>query len=57
MHGAATNVLSVALVVLGFALVVRTLTAGGGPVAIGVLLGVMFVAVGVGRLWIARRIR
>lgn len=57
MHGAATNVLSVVLVVLGVALVVRTLTAGGGPVAIGVLLGVMFVAVGVGRLWIARRTR
>ncbi|HEY8582378.1 MAG TPA: hypothetical protein VIL49_05500 [Capillimicrobium sp.] len=55
MHGAATKLLSVVLVVLGVALIVRTLTAGGGAGAVGVLLGALFVAVGVGRLWIAWR--
>ncbi len=55
MHGAATKVLSIAIVVIGVALIVRTLAAGGGVAATGLLLGVLFVAVGVGRLWIARR--
>lgn len=55
MHDAATKVFSLALVVIGVALLVRTVAAGGGVAATGVLLGVMFVAVGVGRLWIARR--
>lgn len=55
MHGAATQVLSLALVVIGVAMVVRTVAAGGGATAIGLVLGVLFLAVGVGRLWIARR--
>ena len=55
MHGAATQLLSLALVVLGVAMIVRTVSAGGGATAIGLILGVMFVVVGVGRLWIARR--
>jgi hypothetical protein len=48
-------VLSFLLVFLGVAMLVRTLSAGGGPLSIGVLLGVLFVAAGVGRLWVARR--
>lgn len=55
MHGTATRFFSIALVVLGVAMIVRTLAAGGGAAAIGLLLGVLFVAVGIGRLWIARR--
>jgi hypothetical protein len=57
VHRSSTLVLSVALVVVGVALVVRTVAEGGGPLAVGVLLGVLFAAVGVGRLWIARRTR
>jgi hypothetical protein len=55
MHAHATRVLSSLLVVIGIALVVRALAAGGGPAAIGVLLGVLFVAAGAGRLWVARK--
>jgi hypothetical protein len=55
VHRASTQVLSVALLVIGVALVVRTLTEGGGPLAVGVLLGVLFAAVGAARMWIARR--
>jgi hypothetical protein len=55
MHAHATRVLSSLLVVIGIALVVRALAGGGGPAAIGVLLGVLFVAAGVGRLWVARK--
>ena len=43
------------MVLIGVALLVSTLARGGGPLAIGVLLGVLFVAAGLGRLYIARR--
>ncbi len=41
-------------VLLGIAVVVRTVAAGGGPLALGVVLGVLFVAAGAGRLWLQR---
>ena len=47
--------LSGILVVLGVAIVVRTLAEGGGPLAVGMLLGLLFVAAGVGRIWLERR--
>ena len=50
-----TAVLSGAMVLLGLALIVRTLAAGGGPVAVGILMGLLFVAAGAGRLWAERR--
>ena len=43
------------MMVIGVALVIRTLTAGGGPVATGVLLGVLFVAAGAARLYLQFR--
>jgi hypothetical protein len=48
-------VLSCALVLLGLAMIVRTLSAGGGAVATGLVLGLLFVAAGAGRLWAERR--
>jgi hypothetical protein len=36
-------------------LIVRTLSAGGGPLAAGMLMGLLFVAAGAGRLWAERR--
>jgi hypothetical protein len=50
-----TRVLSVVMIVIGVLLIVRTLTLGGGPTATGILLGVAFLAVGVGRLYIQSR--
>ena len=50
-----TLVLSGLMVVLGVAMVVRTLAGGGGPLAVGVVLGLLFVAAGAGRLWAERR--
>ena len=52
---AATQLLSVLMVLIGVAMVVRTLAAGGGAAAIGLLLGVLFVAAGIGRLYVERR--
>ena len=47
--------LSSLLVVIGLAIVVRTIAAGGGPLATGIVLGLLFVAAGAGRIWAERR--
>lgn len=54
LHATVTKVFSSALVLIGIAIIVRTLAAGGGPLATGLLLGGLFVLAGAGRLWIAR---
>ena len=53
MRGA-TRVLSALMVVIGVAMIVRTLAGGGGAVALGLVLGALFVAAGAGRLWAER---
>jgi hypothetical protein len=55
MHRTATLVLSAALLALGVAMVVTTVARGGGPLAYGVVLGLLFTAAGAARLWVARR--
>jgi hypothetical protein len=50
-----TRVMSILMVVIGIAILVRTVAAGGGPAAVGVLLGVLFVAAGAGRLYLQYR--
>jgi len=50
-----TLVLSGLMVVIGIAMIAITLSNGGGPVALGLVLGVLFVAAGGGRLWAERR--
>ena len=50
-----TWLLSALLLVVGIALIVRTLVAGGGAGALGVVLGVLITLAGAGRLWIAWR--
>jgi hypothetical protein len=42
------------MVLIGVAILVSTLVRGGGPLAIGVLLGVLFIAAGAGRLYLTR---
>lgn len=51
----ATKVLSSLILALGVVIVVRTVAAGGGPLSIGVLLGAVFVAIGVARLYLVNR--
>ncbi len=55
VHTATTRVLSFAMVAIGVALVVRTLVAGGGGLALGIVLGVLFVAAGGARLYLQAR--
>lgn len=47
--------LSPIIALLGAAIIVRTLAAGGGVLSAGVLLGAVFVAIGLGRLYLSLR--
>ncbi len=48
---------SVVFIALGVLVLAVTLGAGGGPLSVGFLMGVAFIAVGAGRLWAASRMR
>ena len=55
VHRAATLVLSAAMVVLGIVILIRTFAAGGGPLALGTVLGILFIAAGAARGWFTWR--
>ena len=50
----ATQILSVAMLLIGVAIIVRTMAEGGGALAFGLLIGLLFVAAGAGRLYAER---
>ncbi|WP_249009792.1 hypothetical protein [Conexibacter sp. DBS9H8] len=52
-----TAVFSVLMALVGVAMIVRTLAAGGGALAVGLILGVLFLAAGIGRLYLLRGAR
>ena len=54
-HRGATLVMSAAMAVLGVAILAVTLSSGGGPLTLGFVLGVLFVAAGAGRFYITWR--
>ena len=54
---ALTRLTSFLLVFLGIAIMVRTVDAGGGGAAFGILVGLLFVAAGAGRLYLTREPR
>jgi hypothetical protein len=43
------------MVGLGVALIVTTIVHGGGALAVGLFLGILFIAAGAGRLWMTLR--
>lgn len=49
--------MSLVMIVIGVALCVRTVVAGGGPLATGVILGILFVLAGAGRIYVRRLTR
>jgi len=51
----AGTVLPILMVLVGLAMIVRAVAGGGGGLAVGVVLGVLFVAGGTLRLWVERR--
>lgn len=52
-YNQSTRVLGAAIALLGVAMVVTTLARGGGPLALGVVLGVLFAVLGSARLYLA----
>lgn len=54
-HRVATRVLSLAMVAIGLVLVALTVSRGGGPLAVGVVVGILFVAAGGARLYLQAR--
>ena len=50
-----TLVLSMVLFAVGVAMVAVALAGGGGPLALGVILGTMLALIGAGRLFLALR--
>ncbi|MFI5027950.1 MAG: hypothetical protein ACHQCF_03085 [Solirubrobacterales bacterium] len=57
LYRGSIRVFSIVFIALGVVILVATLAAGGGPLSTGVLLGILFVAIGAGRLWISRAAR
>jgi hypothetical protein len=55
VHRGTTRLLSAVMIGLGVVMIVRTLAGGGGPLALGLLLGLLFVAAGAGRLYLQSR--
>jgi hypothetical protein len=49
----ATRIFAVTIIGFGLAIVIVTLARGGGPLASGLLLGLLFVGLGAGRLYLA----
>ena len=50
-----TVLLGAAIALLGVAIMVTTLAAGGGPLATRFILGAMLAALGAGRVYLARK--
>jgi hypothetical protein len=55
VHRSSTYVLSVLMMAIGVALVVQVLTGDGGVLSARLLLGVLFLAGGVARLYLERK--
>jgi hypothetical protein len=52
MYRGAVTGFSLVFVAIGLLVIVVTLANGGGPASVGVLMGVAFLIVGAGRLWV-----
>jgi hypothetical protein len=55
VHRASTQLLSTLVIVLGVAMLVTTVVRAGFGLTYGVILGILFILAGAGRLWASRR--
>ena len=51
----AVRIFSSTIIAFGIAIVVVTLARGGGPTSVGVIFGLLFTGIGVGRLYVSLR--
>lgn len=56
VYRGAVRAFSLAFIAIGLLVLVTTLANGGGPASVGFLLGVAFLLVGAGRLWLGSRV-
>jgi len=54
-YRAMTQLLAVATIAIGVAMVATTIRRGGGAFSVGIVLGLLFVAAGAGRLYLIHR--
>jgi hypothetical protein len=50
-------ILPALMILIGVGLIVRTILGGGGPVAFGLIIGVLFILAGAGRIYVERGLR
>jgi len=55
LHRSGTVLLSMAMLVIGVALIVQTVVGSGSAAPVRLVMGVLFVAAGAGRLWLESR--
>ncbi|HEV2857351.1 MAG TPA: hypothetical protein VGW80_02980 [Solirubrobacterales bacterium] len=55
IYSGAVRAFSLAFVAIGLLVLIVTLANGGGPVSLGTLLGLAFIGIGIGRLWMGAR--
>jgi hypothetical protein len=55
VYRGAVRAFSLVFVAIGLLVLVVTLANGGGPASLGFLMGLAFLLVGVGRIWIGMR--
>jgi hypothetical protein len=53
VYARSVQLLSLAFLALGLLILASTFIHGGGPLSVGTLLGVAFLAVGIARLWLS----
>jgi hypothetical protein len=57
VYRGAVRAFSLTFVAIGLVVLVVTLANGGGPASLGFLMGIAFLLVGAGRLWLGSRTR
>ena len=55
IYRGSVRALSFVFLALGLLILISTFAQGGGPLSVGTLLGMAFLALGAVRLWVARR--
>jgi hypothetical protein len=55
MYHGSVRFFSLTMIVIGVVILASTLIGGGGPTSVGVFLGIAFIVVGGGRLWLSVR--
>ena len=55
VYRGAVRAFSLVFVAIGLLVLVVTLANGGGPASLGFLLGLAFVGIGIGRLWMGMK--